>query len=141
MKNDKQKNVEKVLKWIEYADEDLRAAEITSSVSSNIPYRIIAYHSQQSAEKYLKAFLIYYSIDFPYTNNISTLIELCMPIVDLNNKLKSAKELSKYAVAIRYPTECIKINKSEAQRTIKIATNVKNLMGESLKSEGINLKE
>jgi HEPN domain-containing protein len=141
MKKNNKKIVQKVLKWIEYADEDLKAAEITSSISSNIPFRIIAFHSQQCAEKYLKAFLVFHSIDFPYTHNISTLIELCMPIIDLNKKLNSAKELSKYAVAVRYPTEYLKISNNEALRTIKIATKVKNVITDLLIKEGLNLKE
>lgn len=29
------------------------------------PYRLIAYHAQQCAEKYLKAYLVYHDIDFP----------------------------------------------------------------------------
>lgn len=141
MKNDNKNIFKKVVKWIEYADEDFRAAEITSSVSSNIPYRIIAFHSQQCAEKYLKAFLVFHSIDFPYTHNISTLIELCLPIVDLNSELKSAKELSKYAVAVRYPTEYLIISKNEALRTIKIAAKVKNVILNLLRKEGLNLKD
>lgn len=80
MPNDKNK-IQQVLKWIEYADEDLRVTDIVSSLSSNVPYRIVAYHSQQCAEKYLKAFLLYHNVDFPYTHNISTLIELCLPLL------------------------------------------------------------
>jgi HEPN domain-containing protein len=139
MQSDK-KNVEKkVLRWVEYAEEDLRMAEVASSLTSNIPYRIITFHSQQCAEKYLKAFLVFHSIDFPHTHNISTLIELCSPIIDLNNELKMAKELSKYAVAARYPYAYIKISKSEALRTIRAAIKVKIIITDLLRKEGMNL--
>ena len=69
MKNYNKELYQKVVKWIEYADEDLRIAEIASTVSSNIPFRIIAFYSQQCVEKYLKALLVFHSIDFPYTHN------------------------------------------------------------------------
>jgi len=124
MPNDKEK-IKQVLKSIEYADEDLRVTELVASLSSNIPYRFIAYHSQQCAEKYIKAYLLYHDVDFPYTHNISTLIELCLPFVDLNEKLASAKELSKYAVAVRYPTDYLTLTKREAIRLTKIANKVK----------------
>jgi len=124
MPNDKEK-IKQVLKSIEYADEDLRVTELVASLSSNIPYRVIAYHSQQCAEKYIKAYLLYHDVDFPYTHNISTLIELCLPFVDLNEKLASAKELSKYAVAVRYPTDYLTLTKREAIRLTKIANKVK----------------
>ena len=141
MKNENKNIGNKVLKWVEYADDDLRMAEIAFAVSSNVPYRTIAFHSQQCAEKYLKAFLVYHSVDFPYTHNISTLIELCMPMVDLNKRLKSAKELSKYAVAVRYPTEYLKISKSEALKTIRSAAKVKKVVMELLKKEGMIFQE
>jgi HEPN domain-containing protein len=134
MPNDKNK-IKQVLKWIEYADEDLRVTEIVSSLSSNVPYRIIAYHSQQCAEKYLKAFLLFHDVDFPYTHNISTLIELCLPFVDLNEKLSSAKELSKYAVAVRYPTDYLTLTKRETIRLTKIANKVKNTIRKLLVKE------
>lgn len=127
--------IKQVFKWIEYADEDLRVTEIVFSLSSNVPYRIIAYHSQQCAEKYLKAFLLYHDVDFPYTHNISTLIELCMPFVNLNDKLNTAKELSKYAVAVRYPTDYLTLNKKETIRLIKIANKVKTVVRKLLVKE------
>lgn len=59
---------EKVKHWIELAEEDLRVAKHSLTMSSNIPYRIIAFHSQQCAEKYIKALLVLHNIDFPYTH-------------------------------------------------------------------------
>ena len=140
MKNSKDV-VRKVLTWLEYAEDDLRAAEVSLSLKSNIPYRIIVFHSQQCAENYIKAYMVFHSIDFPYTHNISTLIELLEPVIDLNEKLKTAKELSKYAVAIRYPTEYLKINKTEAVRSIRIASKVKQMILNLLQKEGLVIKK
>lgn len=140
MQSDKNK-IKQVLKWIEYADEDFRVTEIVSSLSSNVPYRIVAYHSQQCAEKYLKFFLLFHNVDFPYTHNISTLIELCLPFVDLNEKLKSAKELSKYAVAVRYPTDYLTLTKRETIRLTKIAKKVKTVIRQLLVKENPLFKE
>ena len=67
----------KVIQWLKYGDEDLRLARHGLTLTSGVPYRLIAYHAQQCAEKYLKAFLVYHRIDFPYTHNIGRLLELC----------------------------------------------------------------
>jgi HEPN domain-containing protein len=67
----------KVRRWLAYADEDLRFAEHGFSVSRPVPYRLIAYHAQQRAEKHLKAYLVFHAVDSPYTHSLSRLLELC----------------------------------------------------------------
>ena len=42
---------QKVLQWLAYAEEDLRLARHGLTLQSNCPYRLIAYHGQQCAEK------------------------------------------------------------------------------------------
>ncbi|MGD2091688.1 MAG: HEPN domain-containing protein [Candidatus Aminicenantes bacterium] len=46
--------VKKARKWASYAEQDLRLAKHGLTISSSCPYRLIAYHAQQCAEKYLK---------------------------------------------------------------------------------------
>ena len=58
----------KAVQWARYADEDLRLADP--------PTRLVACHAQQCAEKYLKSYLVLRCVDFPYTHNISRLLEL-----------------------------------------------------------------
>jgi HEPN domain-containing protein len=43
--------------WIKTADEDLQTIQAVLALR-DVPWRVIAYHAQQAAEKYLKAFLI-----------------------------------------------------------------------------------
>ena len=62
--------LKRVRKWIQFADEDLRLAEHALKLSSGCPYRLIAYHAQQCAEKYIKSFLVFHEIEFPYTHNL-----------------------------------------------------------------------
>lgn len=111
--------------WIKYANEDLRLARYGMTMQSTVPYRLIAYHAQQSAEKYLKALLVKNRIDFPYTHNILRLIELLAKIRHFDkSKIESAIELSYYAITTRYPGEETKVTKSEAIKAIKIAEKV-----------------
>jgi HEPN domain-containing protein len=67
----------KVGQWLDYAEEDFRLAQYALTLSSGCPYRLIAYHAQQCAEKYLKAYLVYHMVDFPYTHDMQNLLELC----------------------------------------------------------------
>ncbi|MDP3105709.1 MAG: HEPN domain-containing protein [Candidatus Methanoperedens sp.] len=65
-----------VLQWIKIADRDLIAAE--QGLKANIIISEgICFHCQQAVEKYLKAFLVKYQIEFPKTHSIMTLINLC----------------------------------------------------------------
>lgn len=128
---------DKVHKWISYAEEDLRMAKYGLTMSSSCPYRLIAYHAQQCAEKYLKAYLVYNKIDFPYTHNIRVLLKLC------NNswvkKLKEAEQLTPFAITTRYPSEDEEVTKKEAQIAIKIAEMVKQKIKKALTGEGFKL--
>ena len=62
--------------WVVYADEDLVLARHGLTLGDEAPLRLIAYHAQQCAEKYPKAYLVWKGIDFPYTHNIARLLEL-----------------------------------------------------------------
>jgi HEPN domain-containing protein len=51
--------LKKVMQWLSLADEDLDLATHALGLGARSPYRLIAYHAQQCAEKCLKAFLVY----------------------------------------------------------------------------------
>lgn len=115
----------KVRQWMEYADEDLRLAEYALHMESGCPCRLIAYHAQQCVEKYLKAFLVHQRQDFPYTHNISTLLELCRKHADWVDSFEQADILTAYAITARYPGEDEPVSLAEAQKAVALATQVK----------------
>ncbi len=122
--NNLRKNIfEKSKSWMKFAEEDLRLAEHAMQLSSGCPYRLIAYHAQQCAEKYIKAFLVFSEIDFPYTHNLRKLLQLCGK--DHLSTLEEAEILTPFAVTTRYPSLDEDVSKSEAIEAIKIAKTVK----------------
>ena len=129
----------KVKLWISHAEEDLLLAQHALKLKSSSPYKLIAYHAQQCAEKYLKAFLVYHKIDFPYTHNISRLLELCADKADWTEKIKDAEELTPFAITTRYPGEFEEVTKENVVRAIKIAESVKHTVRTELAREGINV--
>ncbi|MEK6553197.1 MAG: HEPN domain-containing protein [Bacteroidota bacterium] len=139
MSDAKKEIVEKVKQWIEIAEEDLRLAKFAFEMSSNIPYRLIAYHAQQAAEKYIKALLVFCEIDFPYTHSIEKLLSLAPKEHGLANSLSDAGDLTDYAVGKRYPDFYEKLDKSEAEKAVELAENVKKKIRDLLNSSGLVL--
>jgi len=87
-----------------------------------------AYHAQQSAEKCLKSFLVFHNIDFPYTHDISRLLELCAKKTNWTQDIQDAEELTLYAITARYPEESEEVTAEDAHRAITIAEKVRKII-------------
>ncbi len=128
-----QEVLRKVKEWLVYANEDLHLAQHGLTLTEGCPYRLIAYHAQQCVEKHLKAYLVYRMVDFPYTHNISRLLELCAEQTSWPKTILEAEELTPYAITARYPGEDEEVTKEEAGRAIRIAISVREIIRPILK--------
>jgi HEPN domain-containing protein len=137
MSNPDPQVLEKVKQWLDYADEDFRLASHGLNMKSSCPYRLIAYHAQQCAEKCIKAYLVYNSIDFPYTHNIKTLLKLCAKGADWAVALKDAEELTPYAITARYPGEDEEVTRQEAEQAIETTSRVRQTIRKVLVQSGL----
>ena len=64
------------LEWVNYAEEDLIMAK--SALKRKKPLTTAScFHSQQCAEKYLKAILVAKDVEFPKTHDLLILNTLC----------------------------------------------------------------
>src|SRR5271169_3560501 len=91
--------------WIRKAEGDLRAAQHLLAVEEQ-DYFTAAFHAQQAAEKFLKAFLVCHQIPFGKTHDIQELVELAgTQDASLKRDLASAAELTAFGVEFRYPGE------------------------------------
>ena len=86
--------IEKVRQWLTYADEDLRVARHAFSMPETPPCRVIAFHAQQCAEKYLKAYLVFHGVDFPFTHSLRRLLDLSASPAAWAERLRDAEELA-----------------------------------------------
>jgi len=92
--------------WIQFAKTDLRVAMILLH-SDEPTIGPILYHSQQCAEKALKAFLVYKEQDLVKIHDLSQLLKLCSKIDSTFLELRpNAIELTPYAHKTRYPDSC-----------------------------------
>ena len=117
-----------VNKWIKKAENDLLTAERELSFEDPIT-DTICFHCQQTAEKYLKAFLVYHQIYFTKTHRIMDLLELCATIdSSFKDELEDADNLTDYAVEIRYPDIWLEPEMEDAKEAFEMAKKVKEFV-------------
>ena len=92
-----------VRQWIAKVEVNYQTAE--RLVQDDEPIReSIAFHCQQTAEKYLKAFLVWRHVEFPKTHSIGLLLDLASTVApELAASLADAISLTPFGVDIRYP--------------------------------------
>ena len=85
----------------------------------------LCFDAQQAAEKAIKAVLIHMGVEFPYVHNIGELMEQVEKGGrEVPSALKSAQELSGYAVESRYPGVFEPVTQAEYERAVSIAEDV-----------------
>lgn len=123
-----------VTQWIRYARTDLRAAKFSLELSSEFK-AVSAFHSQQCAEKIVKAYLVFYKVRVQKTHNMAQLLEdLAQIDPKLAKKLNKAKSLTTYAVTYRYPeAERKPLTAARAKTALKTAEKVFEICMEELR--------
>ena len=90
--------------WIRLADRDLHAAEILLKDEHPLT-NIVAFHCQQTIEKYLKAFLIENDISPIKTHDLIKLNNMVKDIKDLGIDEQSLLIVNEVYASSRYPGE------------------------------------
>ncbi len=90
-----------VRQWIEKAESDYRNFKNTLQMGDDCPCDTVCFHAQQCAEKYLKARLVYLSIDFPKIHDILEIIKLFPPGFAIPLTRQDAEEAATLAVKVR----------------------------------------
>ena len=115
-----------VSKWIRKADQDLRSAEALLREDPPLLYPS-CFHSQQAAEKYLKAFLTWHQSEFPKTHVIGELLDLVAQIdPPLADRLAQATVLNPYGVEVRYPGDQPEPEREEGTKALALARKVRD---------------
>ena len=117
----------KIKDWIDKADHDFGSAKL---IYLHIPeyFDTIAFHCQQATEKYLKATLFYYGIDFQRTHNLVYLLDLLSQKYVLSEDIyDKAILLNGFSVQIRYPDTSIYLSKEELEVSITITQEFRDL--------------
>jgi len=89
--------------WMEMAEQELGGARRILQADPPLTWMCV-FHTQQAAEKALKAFLIYHARTFRFLHDLEYLLGLCCEVEpELQELEKAATVLTPYAVTFRYP--------------------------------------
>jgi len=117
---------EYALNWFRFAERDLASANHLLTLYPQ-PYEIICYLCEQSAEKYLKGYLIHKGADQPpRTHELDRLCELCGTYDSRFSEIKKACDvLADYGVQPRYPHE-MEIHEHHVAKALEYAKQVQS---------------
>lgn len=120
-----------VKQWLVFAEEDLVWAE--SSLKGEI-WRGVCFACQQSFEKYLKAYLTAYNINFPKTHDLNKLLNLCAKIdQNFEGFHEAGVILTPYVGTTRYPDlGNLEFSSEQANQALKFTKQLKNFIEEKL---------
>ena len=122
-----------VKEWLAKADEDFNFAKINLEEDNKF-YSQICFHFQQAAEKYLKAFIVAYDLEFEKMHNLIILLKICskeepslLSLMEQCELLNAAYIDPRYPV--HWPTDYSKEKTSEMQRAAeKIAEVIRRIL-------------
>ncbi|MBI4833104.1 MAG: HEPN domain-containing protein, partial [Candidatus Lindowbacteria bacterium] len=115
-----------VRQWLWKAEADMDAAEDLLS-GERLSYYPSCFHSQQAAEKLLKAFLTWHQIEFPKTHIFGELLDLISPIDrGLADSIKDVTKLNPYGVEVRYPGDIPEPSRAQAEDALMLARVVRD---------------
>ena len=111
-----------IARMTEVAEEDLRVAQMCLH-SSPPALRAAAFHAQQAAEKYLKAWLIALGDDDPpATHNLIELADIIISMGGPSLPRRPLRFLTRFAVAPRYGMGTV--SGKDAQRAVQYAADI-----------------
>ncbi len=115
-----------VEQWLNKAGDDLGLC--LKLIHDDAPFfSAIAFHAQQAAEKYLKAFLVRHQIEFPKTHDMKELLILAARKNSaLAVRLEEAKTLTPFAANVRYPMDEEELTLAVVRRAVQIAVEVRD---------------
>ncbi|MDD5676303.1 MAG: HEPN domain-containing protein [Chitinivibrionales bacterium] len=123
-----------VANWVLKAENDLTIAKDERFLKKDgIVTDGICFHCQQAAEKYLKAFLVFHSVDFEKTHNLEFLANLCKTISADFGSLEFGN-LTNYGISVRYPDDFYMPTLDEADEALKIAERIKSFVVNKIKA-------
>jgi len=115
-----------IAEWLFKADQDIRSAEALLSQDPPLLFPS-CFHSQQAAEKYLKALLALWDIEAPKTHDLGNLLKMVESRnADLARRLLDAVVLNTYAVDTRCPGSQRELSVEETRQALDLARQVRD---------------
>lgn len=114
--------------WVEKAETNWKAATALNRPRKEPLPDVVCFHCQQSAEKYLKAYLIVQSVVPARTHDLVDLLVQCAGYdAALSAYLPLARALDPYSVRFRYPGVTATV--ADAQDAVKAMRQLRRKLG------------
>lgn len=121
--------------WLFKAEHDPASAIYLLSAPEPL-YDIAIYHTQQCAEKSLKAFLTFKEKEIENTHNLKMLAEICSAIDnEFTNLIDDCIFLNPYATLYRYPQGDLMPSKDAVMSAIETSQKIKSFVNNKIKTE------
>jgi len=119
------------MEWQRYAAQDLASAEYLLMMKPK-PLEVICYHCQQSAEKYLKAFLAMQGSTISKTHDLTALNKMCSGIdQDFTVIADDCLGLTDYGVQARYPFQ-LELTEADVSQAMQAAKRIESFVASKL---------
>lgn len=113
--------------WFKYAERDLESAKFLMKMHP-LPIEIICYHCEQSAEKYLKGYLILKQNNVEKTHDLGLLNKKCLIVEPSFSEIEDeCLDLIPYGVQVRYPYE-LEINEQDMKSAVTCAEKIQKFI-------------
>ncbi len=110
--------------WLAHARSDLSLAKLAQGNEDIIPEQV-CFHTQQAAEKALKAVLVARKVAFPYAHDLNVLFRVALDAgIEVPEEVLEAESLTPYAVEARYLGYWEEITPSEVGDALELAATV-----------------
>jgi len=127
--------------WLLKALHDLKSAEKLIEGDEPITDTAI-YHTQQSAEEALKAFLAYNTIPLEQLHDLKLLLECCIAVdPEFEVLCVEGFKLKRYSTASRNPKSIIEPERSEVEKAIIMAEDILMFVAEKTGASDILVQE
>lgn len=120
-------------RWLEKADNDYQFA--VESLEKELDYYPqICFHFHQSAEKYLKAYIVNFDLDFKKIHDLTELLRICSENNSQLNRLKeSVQYLNQFYIETRYPVHWpLNYDLQTVQKAKEMADKLKMMIRQEL---------
>ena len=112
--------------WLRRADADFALADHLLGQGESF-LNAAAFNSQQAAEKYLKAFLVWHQVAFPKTHDLEEILDLVETVdANLAGSLRDVIVLTPYGVELRYPGDRPDVTPDLAREAVELARKVRD---------------
>lgn len=132
----KKNNLHKLAdEWILKAKDDELSVKDILNDKEGAP-STVCFLSQQMAEKYLKAYLVFCGEKFPKIHDLDRLVRLCQQTESSFETINmEAKYLSDFYISTRYPGDYPQFNFKEAEKAFRAALKIKETVLKRMKNK------